>query len=1188
MDEKQRRDKMRRKRFWIVGLVLALVLAGVVPRPTYAATVTVNSTTDVNDGDTSSIANLIADPGTDGVISLREAIQAANNTSGLDTIEFNIPLCGGPCTIQPASALPVLNAGGTTIDGYSQAGAVPGALRIEIDGSGAGYAYGFLINSAGNVIQGLVINRFSRSGICLEGGGATNNTIAGNFIGLAADGTTDLGNTQDGVYIYAGAQNNTIGGDTDEERNIISGNQIFGIFISGSGTMNNIVSGNYIGTDVSGTVDRGNDWSGIFITGGAQNNTIGGDTDGERNVISGNNEDGVRIQGSSTMSNTISGNYIGIYDYGTGDLGNTYNGVSISDGAQNNTIGGNTDGERNVIASNDQNGVYISESGTMNNIVSGNYIGLDAFANDQGNGENGVYIYNGAQNNTIGGDMAGERNLISGNSQSGVRLEGSGTTGNIVSGNYIGLAADGTTERGNSYNGVFIGWGPQNNTIGGNTAGTGNVISGNYRRGVYIYGSDTMSNTVSGNIIGLAADGTTNRGNGYSGVFISGNAQNNTIGGDAADERNVISGNDRDGVRISGSFTTGNIVSGNYIGLTVGGTFIAGNDQNGVYLYGSTKNNTIGGDTPGERNVISGNLGDGIHLDGNGTTNNTVSGNYIGPYADGTSSLGGNRGNGVHIGLNPHTNTIGGDTAGERNVISGNGGSGVYILGDGNTVSGNYIGTDYDGTDSLGNVEHGVYITNGGQNNTIGGDASGERNVISGNDDSGVYISGSGTTNNTVSGNYIGINADSTSELPNRDHGIYIIDSAQNNTIGGDTAGERNVISGNLKDGVRIEGSGTMSNTVSGNTIGLAADGTTGLGNDNDGVYITGGAQNNTIGGDTAGEGNVISGNDFFGVRIEGSGTTGNTVSGNYIGTDESGTDDLGNTLDGVFIVGGAQNNTVGGDTDGERNVISGNDMYGVRIEDSGTTGNTISGNYIGTDESGTDERGNVSNGVSIDGAQNNTVGGATDGERNVISGNGGFGVFIFGSDATGNTVSGNYIGTDESGTDNLGNTLDGVFIVGGAQNNTVGPGNVIAYSGYEGVEVNSGSTTGNTITQNSIFANDLMGIDLTAGANGDIAAPVIMTTTEGSVNVVGTACAGCTVEVFENSDADGEGETYVGDTTATTGGAFTVTVSSLSDPYLTATATDATDGTSEFSEVFTATVTGGGSIYLPIILKSY
>jgi hypothetical protein len=1178
---------MRRRRFWIVALVLALVLTLMPVPPTYAATITVNSTTDVNDGDTSSIANLIADPGADGVISLREAIIAANHTSGSDTIEFDIPLCGGVCTIQPTSALPALNAGDTTINGYSQAGAGPGALRIEIDGSGAGDAYGFSINSAENVIQGLVINRFSRSGIRLEGSGATNNTIAGNFIGLAADGTTDLGNGWDGVYIYAGAQNNTVGGDASGERNIISGNNIFGIFISGSGTMNNIVSGNYIGTDVSGTVDRGNGWSGIYITGGAQNNTIGGDTFEERNVISGNNADGVRIQGSDTTGNTVSGNYIGTDAFGTLDRGNTSNGVSISNGAHNNTIGGHTDGERNVISGNNQNGVYISDSGTINNIVSGNTIGLDVGANDRGNGENGVYIYSGAQNNTIGGDTDGERNVISGNSQSGVRLEGSDTTGNTVSGNTIGLAADGTTERGNSYSGVYIYLGAQNNTIGGSTAGEGNVISGNDRRGVYIYGSDTMSNTVSGNIIGLAANGTTNRGNGYSGVFISGNAQNNTIGGNTADERNVISGNDRDGVRISGAFTTGNIISGNYIGLTAGGTSVVGNDQNGVYLYGNTKNNTIGGDTFEERNVISGNSQNGVYLDGSSTTNNTVSGNYIGPYTDGINGPG-NSGNGVHIDSGPQNNTIGGDTDGERNVISGNAGSGVYIVGDSNTVSGNYIGTDYDGTDSLANHEHGVYITNGGQNNTIGGDASGEGNVISGNDDSGVYISGSGTTNNTVSGNTIGLDADGTSELPNRDYGVYIIDSAQNNTIGGDTAGERNVISGNLKDGVRIEGNGAMNNTISGNTIGLAADGTTAMSNDENGVYIINGAQNNTIGGDTAGEGNVISGNDFLGVRIEGSGTTGNIVSGNIIGLAADGTTDRGNGRDGVYIYGGAQNNAVGGDTDGERNVISGNEWNGIHIVGSDTMSNTVSGNTIGADANGTVALGNGRQGIEIgSGAQNNTIGGDTDGERNVISGNQN-GILLVNSETTGNTISGNYIGTDASGMGALGNVEYGVQIQGNAQNNTVGPGNVIAYNGNDGVEVYGSGTNGNVITQNSIFSN-IMGIDLMFNANGNIAAPVIVTTTVGSVNIVGTACPNCTVEVFENSDTDGEGETYVGSAVADGSGDFTVTVSHLTKPYLTATATDAR-GTSEFSEVFEATVELAppvSPIYLPIVMKN-
>ncbi len=454
---------------------------------------------------------------------------------------------------------------------------------------------------------------------------------------------------------------------------------------------------------------------------------------------------------------------------------------------------------------------------------------------------------------------------------------------------------------------------------------------------------------------------------------------------------------------------------------------------------------------------------------------------------------------------------------------------------------------------------------------------------------SGVYISGG--TGNTVSGNYIGTDATGTADLGNAWDGVSIGGGAQNNTVGGDTAAERNVISGNDMDGVRIFGSGTTGNTVCGNYIGTDASGTADLGNAFHGVSISGGAQNNTVGGDTAGERNVISGNDEDGVRIFGSGTTGNTVSGNYIGTDANGTADLGNADDGVDILSGAQNNIIGGDTATERNVISGNDADGVHISDSGTTGNTVSGNYIGTDASGTADLGNADDGVYISGgAQNNTIGGDTAAERNVISGNDDDGVHISDSGTTGNTVSGNYIGADASGTADLGNTGYGVRIAQGAQNNTVGPGNVIAHNSLDGVGVYGGSTISNTITQNSIFSNT-MGIRLVDGANGNIAAPVIVTTTVGSVNVVGTACPGCTVEVFENGDTDGEGETYVGDTTANASGAFTLTVSSLSDPYLTATATDVVSGTSEFSAVFTATVPlapSVGPLYLPIILRDF
>jgi hypothetical protein len=329
-----------------------------------------------------------------------------------------------------------------------------------------------------------------------------------------------------------------------------------------------------------------------------------------------------------------------------------------------------------------------------------------------------------------------------------------------------------------------------------------------------------------------------------------------------------------------------------------------------------------------------------------------------------------------------------------------------------------------------------------------------------------------------------------------------------------------------------------------------------------DGLTIT--SANNVI------KGLVIRGFSSNGVHVHDSGTTGNVVSGNTIG---------GGNETGVRIDGGAQNNTIGGGTPAERNVIFGNDGSGVYISGVSTTGNTISGNYIGVYTDGATAVGNK-HGVTIgDGAQNNAVG-----EGNVISGNDGNGVRIH-SGATGNTVSGNVIGADAGTTAALGNGADGVYIFSDTQDNAVGPGNVIAHNGGDGVAVSGRHVSGNTVTQNSIFSNAL-GIDLAYDANGDIAAPVILDVTSGPVDVIGTACPGCTVELFENDDADGEGETFLGITTADADGDFSLTVSSLGDPYLTATATDPVSGTSEFSAAFTASGAKRFA-FLPLVLRN-
>ena len=173
--------------------------------------------------------------------------------------------------------------------------------------------------------------------------------------------------------------------------------------------------------------------------------------------------------------------------------------------------------------------------------------------------------------------------------------------------------------------------------------------------------------------------------------------------------------------------------------------------------------------------------------------------------------------------------------------------------------------------------------------------------------------------------------------------GVYV-NSAGTNTIGGTTAGGRNVISGNSQFGVHLVGAGATGNLVQGNYIGTNVTGTAAVANGYSGVYFNG-AGTNTIGGTTAGERNVISGNSHHGVYLLGAGATGNLVRGNYIGTDVTGAAGLGNTLNGVVAF-NAPSNTIGGTAAGTENVIAFNVKAGVAVTGAGT-GNVILKNSI-------------------------------------------------------------------------------------------------------------------------------------------------------------------------------------------------------------------------------------------------
>ncbi|MBL8151113.1 MAG: hypothetical protein JNN15_14395 [Blastocatellia bacterium] len=333
--------------------------------------------------------------------------------------------------------------------------------------------------------------------------------------------------------------------------------------------------------------------------------------------------------------------------------------------------------------------------------------------------------------------------------------------------------------------------------------------------------------------------------------------------------------------------------------------------------------------------------------------------------------------------------------------------------------------------------------------------------------------------------------------------------------------------------------------------------------------------------------------------------STGNKVEGCYIGTTETGTAAAANQV-GITVTGGSKTNTVGGDSS-KGNLISGN-SNGVVITGTGSDGNTVAGNLIGVD--GTQNRGqlpNIVSGIVISaGAKANVIGGALSSSSpslgNVISSNLGNGLLITGADTSGTMVQGNLVGTLPNGAIR-GNGLSGIAIVDGASSSIVGgqnAGNTIAFNGINGITVgaslSSTTTERNTLSQNSIFFNGSLGIDLGAngvtqndlsdadsGPNRLVNFPVInaVKIMAGNVVVSGTLDTlmpeKAVVEIFTSAapspGADptgfGEGQNFVASTVPDAMGNFTASFPSTPNIVITATATDAVGNTSEFSAAF-------------------
>ena len=485
---------------------------------------------------------------TEDKCTLRAAIEEANERTGPDIIEFDASIY----LIRPDSALPDLNdtSGGTTIKTD---------YFLVINGSNiGGYSHGLTLVSNENKIQDLAILEFYY-GFEISG---DSNQLSGNTIGGVAGHTTGVIISGDENIIGA----NGDGSSDADEGNIISGNTMHGIYISGD---NNWVAGNYIGTNASGSVALANGDNGVVIGSGTSGNVIGTNGDGisdaaEGNLISGNSKYGIKLENNAS-NNVIAGNMIGTDAAGESAIPNGWQGIIIYSGGIGNRIGTDGNGqsdleERNIISGNESHGITLIESD--NNIVAGNYIGTNASGDIAIPNEiSGVSINSGSSYNRIGMDPTGqfneaERNLISGNMRSGVLLTYSGTWQNKVAGNYIGINAAGDQALGNDMYGVEISAGANTNYIG--APGFANVVAGN-GTGIFIYGNGTLYNQITHNLIGTKPNGLTGIPNSEYGIHISEDASNSYI------SHNRIAFNTLDGIFVQDTAGSGNGIQENEI-----------------------------------------------------------------------------------------------------------------------------------------------------------------------------------------------------------------------------------------------------------------------------------------------------------------------------------------------------------------------------------------------------------------------------------------------------------------------------------------------------------------------------------------------------------------------------------------------------------------------------------------------
>ncbi len=1006
--------------------------------------------------------------------------------------------------------------------------------------------------------------------------------------------------------------------------NIISGNNDNGVSICD--TSNSFVMGNLIGTDLTGSSAVANGGSGIQLSdncfsnvpGVSENNTLGGPSASERNIVSGNGTaagsgffiPAISLQSYSNalVGTAIEGNYVGTDAYGTKAIPNGGGVFLAQDGADISgiTIGGTAPGEGNVISGNTNGGIYMANN--VNSIVlvnnnpllvrdssiEGNLIGVDATGNASlGNGRDGIYALE-TKNIRIG--VPGSGNVIGGNGNEGISSQIG--TGMVMQANDIGVGLDRHTDTGNSRDGIAISGVNFNNadhpgsdnTIGGTGPGDGNIIAYNGGNGVVI-GSGSSDhtqaaieqNSIYGNMtqnfvlqLGqnvLSGDESEIQ---LSGWFPSSPVCSTSPSTTAPNDFTpcpIITGETSSGgdvASISGTACTGCRVE---VFTATNGFYDSQQGGSQIYLGAVAADQPCASCAQGFSawSISSSDFGGGfvvpVDQPVTATATQQVPGSSPAQYE--TSEL-----------AQDYAQTSRSDFIVTRTSDSPEG------LPCDDPVDGQFIAaitlrcalaeTDFAAAPTVT-----FDIPTGGRPSadpgcsdmTIGGNSVPVCKIeplfpLPNISTDGVTVDGTSQPGSQPNTNPVGQpdNAVLTIWI---DGSAYLKLGQATSTGAGLNGGYFNLLettsSGDTFKGMALTNSvwdaisGYINTTVQGDLIGVAPTGSS-----VPSTYFGAAAMDffsSTYGGGEPSDRNVIDGagaatSDPSDASGDGIFSTlgGDTIQGNYIGTDPGGTTADPNLGAGIEIGGAVPGGLIGGSSASDRNIIAGtqtgatwgsttNDAAGILIDSGSPTSDLpIEGNYIGTDAAGTAAIPNGDAGIHLEsGSGDITMGGRDVGEGNLISGNGGPGIQIDGGGA-GNEIQGNTIGLDANGNA-LGNGGDGILVDSGTTGDEVGgqaagASNTIEDNGGNGVTVGSSATDANTVAIDPNLIHDntgpaivltgqtscASGLDTSGRPNDYTPCPTGITLSGPSRNatVSGDTCPGCLVEVFIAGDQGG------------------------------------------------------------------